>query len=293
MCIIVASPIESEIPSKKILENCYKNNPDGFGFSYNHEGKVYIEKGYMDFEEGYNRLMEVDKQINLKDKGVLMHYRISTSGLVNQGNTHPYPISNDIKQLRQLEQVIDIAVVHNGIISKYIPKEDNGVNDTQLFIKDFLYNIYQNDNNFLSKKETLTKIEKEVGSKLAFLDKDGNITFVGKFIEEEDGCYYSNSSYSYGSYYYYPDEEFDENFILGDLTIYSGLTLDLAEFYEILGELYIVPDGEVIDLGFGYELIAQNAMYGIDSFSNVFCIDYNSYMIEFLGEIYYGNMLSE
>ena len=292
MCIIVASPVGSEIPSKKVLENCYNGNPDGFGFSYNHKGKVYIEKGYMDFEEGYKRLMEIDEQIGLKDKGVLMHYRISTSGLVDRGNTHPYSISNDMKQLRALKQVIDIAVVHNGIISKYIPDKGSKINDTQMFIKDYLYDIYQNDNEFLKDKKILSNIEKEVGSKLAFLDKDGNITFVGKFIEEEDGCYYSNSSYKEEDYFYCPIG-FDEDFNLGDLTIYSGLVLDLTEFYEILGELYIVPDGEVIDLGFGYELIAQNAMYGIDSFSNVFCIDYNSYMIEFLGEIYYGNMLSE
>lgn len=292
MCIIVVSPIGSEIPSKKVLKKCYYNNPDGFGFSYNYEGKVYIEKGYMDFEEGYERLMKLDKQIGLKDKGVLMHYRISTSGLVDEGNTHPYPISNNIKKLRALGQTADISVVHNGIISNYIPDKDSRINDTQMFIKDYLYDIYQNDNDFLKDEKILSNIKKEVESKLAFLEKDGNITFVGNFIEEEDGCYYSNNSYKETEYFYCPIG-FNEDYNYGDLTIYAGNPLSLEEFGDILGELYIIPDGEVIDLGFGYELIAQNAMYGIDSFSNVYCIDYNLYMIEFLGEIYYGNMLSE
>ena len=229
MCIIVVSPIGSEIPSKKVLENCYNGNPDGFGFSYNHEGNVYIEKGYMNFEEGYKRLMEVDNLIGLKDKGVLMHYRISTSGLVDKGNTHPYSISNKTSQLRALKQVTDISVVHNGIISNYIPDKNSKVNDTQMFIKDYLYNIYQNDNEFLKDSKMLLNIEKEVGSKLAFLDKDGNVTFIGKFIEEEDGCYYSNSSYKEEEYFYYPIG-FDEDYEISDLTGYAGVPLSLEIF---------------------------------------------------------------
>ena len=63
MCIIVSKNIGVEIPSERVLKNCFDYNNDGAGFMYNFNGKVYMEKGYMNFRNFYNRIMELDKEI--------------------------------------------------------------------------------------------------------------------------------------------------------------------------------------------------------------------------------------
>ena len=64
MCVIVNKNRGIELPRKELLENCFSNNSDGAGMMYNLNGKVYIEKGFMKFDEFYNRLMELDKKIS-------------------------------------------------------------------------------------------------------------------------------------------------------------------------------------------------------------------------------------
>ena len=72
MCIIVAKKKGLELPTKEILENCFTANDDGAGISWNTDnGTVIIEKGFMTFNEFYNRLLEIDNEYNLKDRGVL------------------------------------------------------------------------------------------------------------------------------------------------------------------------------------------------------------------------------
>ena len=44
MCIIIEKPKYAKTPSRKVLKNCWDNNPDGAGYMYNAGGKVYIYK---------------------------------------------------------------------------------------------------------------------------------------------------------------------------------------------------------------------------------------------------------
>ena len=118
MCIIVSKKQGIELPGKEILLNCFNYNSDGAGFMYNYKGSVYIEKGFMNFDSFYNRLIEIDKYINLKYSDVAIHFRISTSGNVDSGNTHPYQITNIDNDLRLLNVTTDIGMVHNGIIKE-------------------------------------------------------------------------------------------------------------------------------------------------------------------------------
>ena len=194
MCIIAVKPIGEELMERRILENCFNYNSDGMGFMWNEDGEVHISKGYMNFEEGYRVLKELDRRINLKERGLVIHFRIATSGNVDMGACHPFAISNSDKTLRTLELTTDIGVAHNGIISAYIPPKNSILSDTQLFIKDYLYNIKEEIPNFLTNSNILFSIEKVVGSKLAFLDGEGNITTIGKFIEE-DNYLFSNETY--------------------------------------------------------------------------------------------------
>ena len=296
MCIIAVKPIGEELMERRILENCFNYNNDGAGLMYNLDGKVYIEKGYMNFKNFYNRLLELDKKIGLKDRGLVLHFRISTSGGVSSQNCHPFPISNNGKDLKTLNFVTDIGVAHNGIISNYIPPKGSSYSDTQLFIKNYLYDIKKEHEDFLTNPSLLFAIEKTVGSKLCFLDGEGNITLVGKFIEEEDGCSYSNETYldltdlykSWNtSYYCNSPSELDDEY---DLTYLSGKQLSLDEFLDALDCLYTCSDGEPISLDDGRDIIARDGIYGIDCCSNVFEIDYVSYAIYRLGAVKYDDI---
>ena len=56
MCILVIKPKGKEMPSKKILRNCWENNPDGAGMMYVKDGHVVIDKGYMEFSDFWKEL---------------------------------------------------------------------------------------------------------------------------------------------------------------------------------------------------------------------------------------------
>lgn len=194
MCIIVAKPIGIEIPSKSLLQNCFIANRHGAGFMFNHNKKVYIYKGFMKFEAFYRVLQKTIDKYDLKNKGVVIHFRISTGGKIDEGNCHPYPISNDEEMLRKKKVITkDVAMAHNGTIRLFSGKHDF-LNDTQLFIKNIVNTFYQVNHNFYLDKEVMETLQGIADSKLCFLDKMGELYMLGDFVEE-NGIYFSNLSY--------------------------------------------------------------------------------------------------
>lgn len=292
MCIIAVKPIGEELMERRILENCFNYNNDGAGLMYNLDGKVYIEKGYMNFRNFYNRIMELDKKIGLKDRGLVLHFRITTSGGTCMENCHPFPISKNGRDLKKLDFVTDIGVAHNGIISGYIPPKGSPYSDTQLFIKNYLYDIKKEHEDFLTNPSLLFAIEKTVGSKLAFLDGEGNITLVGKFIEEEDGCSYSNETYldltdlykSWNTSYYYNDSPLDDEY---DLSGECDKPLELDTFLDVMDCLFIYDDGIELELDNGRTIITNGGIIGSDCVGFVYEVDYTSYSIHKLGGLKY------
>ena len=220
MCVIVAKQKGATLPTKEILKNCFENNSDGCGFMYESKGHVIIHKGFMNFNEFYKSVKRAYKTKNLKDKNLVMHFRIGTSGGIKVTTTHPFPVTNDTNELEKLQTTCDLGMVHNGIISDYAYK-DNKFSDTQNYIRDFVYPLYNLNKKFLSHASIVKILEKSSGSKLCFLDKDDNLTLVGDFIEE-NGVYYSNDSYSYKNTwtynynknfkYDYYDDYYDEDY---------------------------------------------------------------------------------
>ena len=292
MCIIVAKRIGEELPSERVLRNCFDYNSDGMGWMYNYNGKVIGTKGYMKFEEGYRTLKELDKKIGLKDRGLVLHFRITTSGGTCMENCHPFPISNNGKDLKKLDFVTDIGVAHNGIISSYIPPKGSSYSDTQLFIKNYLYDIKEENENFLTNPSLLFAIEKTVGSKLCFLDGEGNITLIGKFIEEEDGCSYSNETYldltdlykNWNTSYYYNDSPLDDEY---DLSGECDRPLELDTFLDVMDCLFIYDDGIELELDNGRTIITNGGIIGSDCVGFVYEVDYTTYSIHKLGGLKY------
>ena len=281
MCIIVAKRKGIELPTKEILKNCFNYNSDGAGIMFNDGNQVFIEKGFMDFNSFYSRLEALDKEFNLVNSDLALHFRISTSGNVDQGNCHPYPISTETSQLRNLSLVTDIGMAHNGVIRKHIPEVRSILNDTQTFIKNFVHNMYSSNKEFLTVDANIKALEEEAGSKLCFITKD-NMYIIGKFIEETNGILYSNDtylSYDYGWGY----EDYSVDFDYFDMFDIEGEPLDVKDFTFILSKLEFVKE-DTVKCFDGTIYYNENDLV-VDKYGNLFELDYNNLSFNFLGEL--------
>ena len=202
MCIIVIKKKGIEIPSWDILKNCFYNNEDGAGFMYNKNGVVYIKKGFMKWEDFKDALQDTIDELgrNVINTGMVFHFRITTQGDTNPMNCHPFPISCKNNDLQQTYIQTNLGITHNGIIDLttehyYIgmpySSKDAGLSDTQLFIRDYLYNIYKISNEFYKSQEAMDLIKRLIKSKMCFLNGDGNICPIDDLIEDKK-IFFSN-----------------------------------------------------------------------------------------------------
>ena len=194
MCIIIYKPKNTKLPDKKTLQTCFNNNADGAGFMYIQDGEVKISKGFFKFKELYKQL------ISIKDETpMVLHFRITTQGGVRADCCHPYPLSDNMHELRRLNTSCSVGVAHNGIISltsTYNSKVD--YNDTMQFIKEYLTLIIDKKSRFNYYKDSnkLALINRLIGSsRLAILDKNEHCELIGDGWLQDGGCYYSNGSY--------------------------------------------------------------------------------------------------
>ena len=251
MCIIVVKTKGQKLPKKETLKNCYINNDDGCGYMFTDGELVQIKKGLYTFDDFYKQLKDDYKKYDLKNKNIVMHFRIGTSGGLTASKCHPFAITNNVKTLNKTELTTDVGVVHNGILSNYCYNKD--LSDTQNFIKDFLYYIKQIDGEFYKHKKIDGFINKQLNtSKLAILDKNDYLKTYGDFIND-GGCLYSNTSYkaitykyNYNNYdylkdyYNYYDDNYDDYF-----KYYYDYEDALYEQYE---------NGDIDDVEFDFKL---------------------------------------
>jgi len=225
MCIAIVKPKNVEIPDRASFLNCFNNNPDGAGFMFVRNNQLHIKKGYMSFEDFYTAFCS--ENFTEQDT-IFIHFRIATHGLRDGGNTHPFPITNSISDLRKKNISFNgYGLIHNGILhypkftfKKYDPT--GTISDTMLFtLKMFeeLNDTYINSNNEKSLweylindspnknlefmiKETINgstkyqkQISREIGyNKIAILKDDGIWKIFGNWINN-NGVFYSNHDY--------------------------------------------------------------------------------------------------
>lgn len=205
MCIAAYSLKGTDIPSKEKLQNCFRSNPDGAGFSYSYKGTVYTYKGFFKFDKFYNKLIDCDKKYNLKEQGVLIHFRIATHGSVDAANCHPFALTSNEHKLKSTATKSRYSVIHNGICSCTASAAKKGkLSDTALFVRDYL-SLMATYDNWFENPHSIELIEKTIESKMAILRADGEIIATNGFHKADDGNYYSNYSYrdfSYSMYSY-------------------------------------------------------------------------------------------
>lgn len=259
MCIAIASMKNCPLPSKEILQRCFRTNPDGAGFAYAYHNTVYTYKGFFDFPSFYKQLAECDEKYNLTENGVLLHTRITTHGLTNTANCHPFPVTSNTQKLTAGFSKSKYAIVHNGICTctaRSSSKEP--LSDTALFVRDYLSKIATFDNWFDS-PGTIPLIETLIESKIALLNNKGEIRMTSGFHQGEDGCFYSNYSY--------------EDFPLG----YYGYGANWYDDYCMSEEQDEMP---LTELKRG-----ESILYEDGSFED-YCAEYHSYFRTFVTEAY-------
>lgn len=204
MCVIACSPRGVSFPDENTIRKMWYANDDGAGFCYEMDGRVHIEKGFMNVDD-YVKAVDALREIAGEDTPAIFHFRIGTAGGNTQQNTHPFPIANNYGKLKELSYIGDLAVAHNGCIPI---DNDTGVSDTMTYIKNYLSLYRKLDKHFYQNKIFQRAIEEQTKSKLAFLDEKGIITTIGNFTEI-DGILYSNTFWQFrgnrtsGSYHSY------------------------------------------------------------------------------------------
>ena len=225
MCIAIAKKIGSKCPSLDTLHNCWESNPDGAGFAFNDAGRVVIKKGFMTWGDFKTAWLRYSKRYDFDNRGVLIHFRISTHGGTNPQNTHPFPVISDTGMMQKSECVCDYAAIHNGVISLTSSQayKEHTVSDTLVFIRDYLSLIAQNKSWFKRRSniELIDLLIDAPSSKMAILNGRGEIIYTNGFIED-NGVLYSNQSYKvarvrstgkkYGSYIPCYDDDFEDDY---------------------------------------------------------------------------------
>ena len=210
MCVICYKPMGVQFPSKTKIKTMFKNNPNGAGFMYADGENVYIQKGFMtlgEFNSALNRVRQYT------DYPFVLHFRITTNGGTSKGLTHPFALSDDVKTLMETASTTNIGIAHNGIIpmTAYADK----ISDTAEFIRRYMSRIIRSEADIDA--DTLDIIEACIDSKMAIMTASQDVHLLGKFIQDGNGVYYSNTSYqkkrttakTKTRTYYYPTDTYD------------------------------------------------------------------------------------
>jgi predicted glutamine amidotransferase len=138
MCIIIFKPKNRKMPSDEIIKRCFESNPNGAGIMYrNKDNQIVINKGFMTIEALQEAIKEISKNVELRKTDVCIHFRISTTGSTIPANCHPFPLSNEINDLKELSVIVDRAIAHNGILHDYskLHNQETDLSDTMYFAK--------------------------------------------------------------------------------------------------------------------------------------------------------------
>jgi hypothetical protein len=179
MCIAILNTNRSTL-KKQTLRNCWENNGDGAGMLYiDNDNKLGVIKEMRSFDNFYNNYLDIKRKYGKRN--IVLHFRISTHGKVNETNCHPF-ITND-----------EVGFVHNGMI--YDVPTSTEFSDTYMFNETILKNL---KNGFETNEVILDMLEFYIGSgsKLIFLNTDNQYAIVNeKAGHWSMGCWFSNHSY--------------------------------------------------------------------------------------------------
>lgn len=179
MCIAILNTKGTTL-KRTILNNCWENNGDGAGILYiDNNKKLGVFKEMNSFDNFYNNYIDIKQKYG--SRNIVLHFRISTHGRINETNCHPF-LTND-----------EVGFVHNGMI--YNAPTSTEFSDTYMFNEEILKNLKPG---FEYNPNVLDMIEGYIGagSKLIFLNTEDNFFIVNETAGHWHlGCWFSNTSY--------------------------------------------------------------------------------------------------
>ena len=193
MCIAILKT-EKAVVSKEQLEESFLSNPDGSGYMFANNGNLTTKKGFFKFSDFYNSYSKDMKKFD--NPITIIHFRITTHGLTNKLNCHPFLVD------------ASIGFAHHGIID--FVADHKKKSDTMMFKREILQKL---PNDFIYDDAIIKLIEESIGnSKLVFLNRKGEFRIAneqkGHWSDDGD-IWYSNKSYcelpttSWSGYNYY------------------------------------------------------------------------------------------
>jgi len=124
MCVICVKYGKSRKPTDDEIRRMWDANPDGGGIAYPDPdgGGIHVQKAL-----DLHGMLDVNRDIVRDNDIALYHFRVSTSGHSIR-MTHPFPLSDNVHDLRALDYIADQVLVHNGVMVEY--HERDGLSDT-------------------------------------------------------------------------------------------------------------------------------------------------------------------
>lgn len=187
MCVIIVKKAGMAMDSVtyETVQACWQANPHGAGFMYAREKKVHIFKGFMSLDALWGALAVAKVQAS---EPLAIHFRIATSGGVNKGMCHPFPLVPDTKKLRSTAVVCTAALAHNGVLGS----GSETLSDTALAVRDMLHHNLFVDGVRKNNKKVIDFIDYYTeGSRLVWLFGCGSMNFFGQW-NEKNGLLFSN-----------------------------------------------------------------------------------------------------
>jgi hypothetical protein len=152
-------------------------NQDGGGYSFIEDEKLVVKKGYFD---AASMLDEYRKDHDAQSSSpFLLHFRISTSGIIDEVNTHPHHVRDDL------------VMAHNGHLTGYGDKEQSDTLEFVALVLKHMPPVWEEDH------IQTHLIERYInGDKMAFLRADGEYYIINEEAGVwKDGMWFSNKSY--------------------------------------------------------------------------------------------------
>lgn len=193
MCVIAAKPAGVKMPTREQMEVMWFNNPDGAGIMYARDGKVHIDKGYMKPSAFLAHVEALQRETNLDEIPVVLHFRIASAGGIKPENCHPFPLTGSEQIIRRLHCISKVGIAHNGTIHGY---GNSLLSDTMQYIMLQIYPLSCAVPRFYRSRPALeTIVNSTKGSWMVLLSGEGDLITIGDFFPERDGIFYSNKTF--------------------------------------------------------------------------------------------------
>lgn len=170
MCVLIIKPKGVKMPDAWKLQMAFKANPHGCGCA---SSTKFFKS--LSFDTFMRKLAKVGD-----DESCMIHFRLATHGSIKRANCHPFKHG-------------DVYFAHNGIID--IDRTDDRT-DSETAFDEIVYPAILCYGWNSEEVKTVASNLCQYGSKIALM-QNGELLMFGNFIQDADGCYYSNHRFMY------------------------------------------------------------------------------------------------